>query len=214
LVIGAGAIGCLVGGRLAADGHEVTLLGRERLQEAVSASGLQLQWPDGRCQIVWPAVVTDLAELSGPVAADLILVTVKAFDTAAAAQGLIGRVLPETCFLSLQNGVGNEARLAECFPDQMILAGSITLPVMVPQTGVIIVSKDKGGIGLAPYTDGAMTGEIAQTLARAGFSVAGYEDQRSLKWSKLLINIIGNATSAILDMPPGESLADQQSSSA
>jgi 2-dehydropantoate 2-reductase len=110
--------------------------------------------------------------------------------------------------LSLQNGVGNEEDLAAWFPEQTVVAGSITLPVRVPQTGTIIVAKEKGGIGLAPFTHQTKLDDIAAALGNAGFTIARYEDYRSLKWSKLMMNIIGNATSAILDMPPRKSMAN------
>jgi 2-dehydropantoate 2-reductase len=153
-------------------------------------------------------VITSLTELPTPIEADLILVTVKSFDTEAAVQGLTGRLLPKTCLLSLQNGVGNEEDLAAWFPEQTVVAGSITLPVRVPQTGTIIVAKEKGGIGLAPFTHQTKLDDIAAALGNAGFTIARYEDYRSLKWSKLMMNIIGNATSAILDMPPRKSMAN------
>ena len=206
LVVGAGAIGCLVGGRLAAIGCQVTLLGRRSWVSAINAEGLQVQWPGEAPQTVHPQAIEALAELDSWAEIDLVLVTPKSFATAAVVDGLAERLPATARVLSLQNGVGNEELLASLLPQQTILAGSITLPVMVPQAGTIIVSKVKGGIGLAPFSTGAEVADVAAILRQAGFTVATYEDHRSLKWSKLLMNLIGNATSAILDMPPGESL--------
>ncbi|MFQ5576117.1 MAG: ketopantoate reductase family protein [Anaerolineae bacterium] len=207
LVVGAGAIGCLVGGRLAAAGHAVTLLGRAGLVKAVQADGLCLRRPGGQAQTVHPQAVESLAALPSLTGFDLLLITVKSFDTATAVAGLAGRLSPAARVLSLQNGVGNEELLTRLLPEQPVLAGSITLPVMVPQTGVVAVSKEKGGIGLAPASEGAAVDDVAQVLQQAGFTVALYADYRSLKWSKLLMNIISNAIPAILDMPPAEALA-------
>lgn len=206
-MVGAGAIGCLVGGRLAAAGCEVTLLGRAKLVNVVTAHGLQLQWPDGRQQTVYPQVIENLAQLDRLSDFELVLITVKSFDTATAVGGLSGRLSPGVRLLPLQNGVGNEEVLAATVPGQPIIAGSITLPVMVPQTGVIIVSKGKGGIGLAPFSEGVSIADVARRLRDAGFTVATYADHRSLKWSKLILNLTANASSAILDMPPIQSLS-------
>ncbi|HEY84993.1 MAG TPA: 2-dehydropantoate 2-reductase [Chloroflexi bacterium] len=207
LVIGAGAIGCLAGGRLAAIGHTVTLLGRAKLVEVVNAKGLHLRWADGSAQTLHPYAVENLNDLSNLAEIELVLFTVKSFDTASAAVDLAGRLPPGARVMSLQNGVGNEELLVEILPQQAIVAGSITLPVEVPQLGTIVVSKDKGGIGVSPVSAGVKVADIAQALREAGFIVAEYSDYRSLKWSKLLMNIISNAASAILDMPPGEATA-------
>lgn len=208
MVAGAGAIGCLVGGRLAAVGGEVTLLGRPSWVNTIQAHGLQLQWPDGRQQTVHPQAITDLAERDSYADIDVVLVTPKSFATAEVVAGLAGKLSPQTRIVSLQNGVGNETCLADVLPDQPIVAGSITLPVSIPQAGTIIVSKDKGGIGLAPFTSGVNVDDLAERLRQAGFTVVTYQDHRSLKWSKLLMNIVANASSAILDMPPNQSLVN------
>ena len=208
--MGAGAIGCLVGGQLATAGCEVTLLGRARLAQAIQPAGLHLKWPDAAHQTVHPHAVQNLANLADLSVFELVLVTVKSFDTQKAVQPLAGKLSPLAQVLSLQNGVGNEELIAKLLPGQPILAGSITLPVMVPQIGTIVVSKNKGGIGLASMTAGAVVDDVAKYLQMAGFTVATYRDYRSLKWSKLMMNIIGNASSAILDMPPGQSLVHKK----
>ena len=187
-------------------GCEVTLLGRAGLVKAVTATGLQLHWPDGRRQTVYPKAVENLAELDPLSNFELVLITVKGFDTATAVSPLAGKLSPTARLLSLQNGVGNEDILAEALPGQPIIAGSITLPVIAPQVGTIVVSKAKGGLGLAPFAPGVLVDDVARLLRQAGFTVAIYTDQRSLKWSKLMMNIIANASSAILDLPPAQSL--------
>lgn len=210
LVVGAGAIGGLVGGRLAAAGCEVTLLGRKSLVHAVVTTGLHLQWPDGTQRTVHPQAIENLTELDQLADFALVLITVKSFATASSVQGLVGKLSPTAPILSLQNGVGNEETLTSLLPGQPIIAGSITLPVRVPQVGTIVVSKEKGGIGLAPTTTGANVDDLARLLQRAGFEVITCADYHSLKWSKLMMNIIGNASSAILDMPPGASLVHRE----
>jgi 2-dehydropantoate 2-reductase len=192
---------------LAASGHSVTLLGRAKLVQTVKNNGLHLRWPDGSAQTLHPDAVENLNDLPRLAEVELVLFTVKSFDTAEAARAFAGKLSPGARVMSLQNGVGNEEVLVEILPQQGIVAGSITLPVEVPQLGTIVVSKDKGGIGVAPVSAGVEVADIAQALQEAGFTVAEYSDYRSLKWSKLLMNIISNAASAILDMPPGEATA-------
>ncbi len=192
---------------MAASGHLVTLLGRAKLVQMVKNNGLHLRWPDGSAHTLYPDAVENLNDLPRLAEVELVLFTVKSFDTAEAARELVGKLPPGARVLSLQNGVSNEEMLAKILPQQTIVAGSITLPVEVPRLGTIVVSRDKGGIGVAPVSQGAETADIVEMLREAGFTVAGYSDYRSLKWSKLLMNIISNAASAILDMPPGEATA-------
>jgi 2-dehydropantoate 2-reductase len=204
LVIGAGAIGCFVGGRLAGAGHQVTLVGRPALMEKITAGGLVLRHPAQPEQTVFPQTATSLAELSGVYS--FILVTVKAPDTAKVIEELAAASLElsESYLVSLQNGIGNEALLAGAFGPQRVMAGTVTIPISVPGPGVIEVSKDKGGLGLALLQPGQPVGRLAEALKKAGLTTQVYEDERAMKWSKLLLNIVNNASSAILNQPPAE----------
>ena len=210
LVIGAGAIGCLVGGRLSLAGNSVTLLGREKLARAVARSGLRLQMYDGRTQTTQPRVITNLSQITDFSTIEIVLVTVKSFDTAAAMTPLTGKLAPPTRIVSLQNGVGNEELLMEMFPAVPVVAGSITFPVTMPEPGLVAITKKSGAIGLAAASPNADPLPVLNVLRAAGFTVKLFADYRSLKWSKLLMNIISNAIPAILDMPPAESLADDR----
>jgi 2-dehydropantoate 2-reductase len=64
LVMGAGAIGCFVGGSLTAAGHQVTLVGRPALMETIAAAGLTIGWPQQPPQTVWPQTATQLEGLN------------------------------------------------------------------------------------------------------------------------------------------------------
>jgi 2-dehydropantoate 2-reductase len=207
LVVGAGAIGCFVGGRLAAAGHAVTLVGRPALMDKIAQSGLTLRHPRLPVQTVSPETTTSLAELAG--AFDFILITVKAPDTPQVIQQLqaSGLVQPNRYLVSFQNGIGNEELLAEAFGTQQVIAGTITIPIGVPEPGVIEVSKDKGGLGLAPLQPGQPVERLAGALNQAGLTTPTYADYRAMKWSKLLLNIVNNASSAILNLPPVQIIA-------
>lgn len=207
VVVGAGAIGCLVGGRLAAAGHQVTLVARPRVVEAISGGGLRINLA-GETTFVRhidavPSPFEAFLEF-GPF--DLALFTMKSYDTAAAIQQLQGvrEELPPV--LSLQNGVGNEEQLIETLGEERVLAGVITIPTSMPVPGV--VRAGKGGIGLAAVSPRRDIDPIARVFRQTGFETRVYADWRALKWSKLLLNLIGNATAAILDWPPEQVFAD------
>ena len=101
-VFGAGAIGCWVGGRLAAGGADVVLVGRARVVDAL-AGGVEVSELGGR---TWTAKVRVATEASACAGAEVVLVTVKSAGTADAARTLAD-VAPGVPVVSLQNGVRN-----------------------------------------------------------------------------------------------------------
>lgn len=221
LILGAGAIGSLVGGKLAQSGHAVTLVGRERFVAAVRAHGLQMHI-GGAVEIVRDLHAVDSVHAAFWYAAEsqtpyeVAILTVKSYDTDTALTEIASAVKangqPLPAILSLQNGVGNEEAIAARFGADKVIAGTITAPVEVPEAGVIHVAKPKFVVGLARWQgsgDNALLERIKQALMESGVRVTRYADARSMKWSKLLMNMIGNATSAILGQPPNVTFADR-----
>ena len=137
-----------------------------------------------------------------PVDADLAIVAVKAFDTGSAIETL-HRALPNgsTCtIMTPQNGVGNEERLAEAFGADRIVSGALTTPVERAADGSI-VAANRGGLGLAPV-GGVAHNWLMAAFDRTPIPVTIVADYRAMKWSKLALNIIANASCAILDVLP------------
>jgi 2-dehydropantoate 2-reductase len=211
LIIGAGAIGCLIGGKLAQAGHEVTLAARPGTAAVIRQQGIELHDSRGLHHI--PAVAAgSIAAALNAGAYDLAVLTVKSYDTAAALDEFVqaaGSAPPP--MLSLQNGVGNEETLATALGDANVLAGVITTPVSVLGPAAIQVDKAAYALGLSPWQAdvSASLVDTAQTaLSQAGFAVTRYANAQSMKWTKLLMNMMGNAVCAILDMTPAQELAD------
>ena len=118
------------------------------------------------------------------------------------------RTLP--VFLSLQNGVGNEAAIVQIVGKDRVIAGTITTPVSSPAPATIRVDRPQYGLGLGDPAYAALSSygdELADALGRAGFTVTRYADAEGMKWTKLLMNMVGNATCAILGAPPEEVFA-------
>jgi len=206
LVMGAGAVGCFIGGHLAAAGHKVTLIGLSDLIPKIAAEGLALRWPDQPDKIVYPETATTVEVPEPPY--DFVLLLVKSPDTATVAQLLVPLINDKTFFISFQNGIGNEEKLVELFGAAHVLSGTLTIPISVPELGVIAVSKAKGGLGVAPLAADQPVDVLADALNEGGLFTQTYPAYRDMKWSKLLLNIINNASSAILNMPPVEIIAD------
>lgn len=217
LIIGAGAIGCLVGGKLAVAGHTVTLVGRQRFADTIREQGLVLSEAGGSRQVRNVTAVANLDQayqLPGS-HYDLLIFTMKGYDTAVALTELQAALKvtnrPTPLILSLQNGVGNEETIAAVLGSTQVLAGTITTPVSVPAPGVIQIERPSYFIGLSswhPAMAQALLEATQVALQEAGFTVLIYPDAQSMKWTKLLMNMVGNATSALLDEPPAEIFAD------
>jgi 2-dehydropantoate 2-reductase len=141
---------------------------------------------------------------------DFVMLTVKAYDAAEAAvqvEHLARRGIP---ILVLQNGVGGEEAVAVILGEATILSAVITLSVEVLEPGLVCLATMRGGIGLAPTAPDQSVAELGEVFREAGFRTAVYRDYRAMKWSKLLLNIIANASPAILDMLPDEVFADSR----
>lgn len=144
----------------------------------------------------------------GQVVPDLAVVAVKSYDTPEAIRSLQRALAyaPETTILTVQNGVGNEELLAQAFGADRIAAGALTVPVERGADGRSRAAQP-GGLGLAPV-GGSPHNWLVAAFERAGLPVVVCADYRALKWSKLALNIVANASCAILDILPSELVRD------
>lgn len=208
LVIGAGAIGCLMGGKLALARQTVTIVGRPAFAEAVQAHGLRIHDETG--EHIADGRLTATGNLAAAFAEpwheyDVALLTVKGYDTAAAIDELCAATPTPPPVISFQNGVGNEEAIAARLGPDAVIAGTLTTPVSVLGPGDIRIERPSYTVGLAPWTANVSTTILDATyyvLKEAGFRVQRCASPQSMKWTKLLLNIVGNATCAILDAPP------------
>ncbi len=200
LIYGAGAVGCYLGWHLASGGHTVTLLGRRPIIDAIRRSGLLLHTRESSRHL------DTLNALSDPRVAlaqeyDWIAFTMKSYATVAAIyelQTYLPDPPPIVCF---QNGVGNEESLRSAFGAERVVAATMTTPVSMPQPGIVVEEKLRG---LAVALDAPPARMVEAAFQSTELVVQRVDSTPVLKWSKLLLNLLGNATSAILDLLPGE----------
>ena len=137
-----------------------------------------------------------------PVSADLAIVAVKAYDTDGAIATLRKALTNpgQTAIVTPQNGVGNEEKLAAAFGADAVIACALTVPVEIGRDGKPTASH-AGGIAFAPV--GKISHNwILAAFGATGLDVAAFADYRSLKWSKLALNVVANASCAILNVVP------------
>jgi 2-dehydropantoate 2-reductase len=192
-VMGAGAVGCYYGFKLARAEHEVVLIGRPQHVEAIQRHGLRLetQAVDERIRV---AASTEASAVQG---AQLVLFCVKSTDTESAAAVINPHLSPDALVLSLQNGVENADRLRALLPREVIAAAVYVGTEMVGPghvrhhgRGELVIERSKA------------TNDIARALIAAGVPTEISDNVRGVLWAKLITNCAYNA-SAITQLPYG-----------
>jgi 2-dehydropantoate 2-reductase len=203
VVVGAGTIGCYVGGRLQ-DHARVSFVGRPALAEAVSSHGLALSDLSGYRRHVAPGAITFRTDLRGVENADLVLVTVKSGATAAIAGELAQALTRPTLVLSLQNGLRNAEMLRRHLPGHGVLAGMV--PFNVVHTPPTAFHQGSSG-ALMAQSDGRLA-PFLDTFRLAGLPVMLREDMPAVQRAKLLLNL-NNVINALSNLPLREELSQR-----
>jgi 2-dehydropantoate 2-reductase len=202
-VLGAGSLGCAIGGTLAAAGSDVTLLARSRAHvDAVNAHGLVLRDADGGERVVALAAATDARGLAP---ADLVIVLVKSFHTAAAIDAYRPALGLGTLVMSLQNGLGHEAVLEQAVGRGRLLAGKTYVGGVFLAPGVVRVGV-AGKTTLIGEPDGGLSERVQRVAAefeRAGLQTTVSDNITGAIWDKLLVNVATGALSGITRLPYG-----------
>lgn len=206
-VFGAGAVGCWYGARLARAGAPVVLIGRPQHVDAIRRDGLRVDSAGGT-ETVAIGADTSADAVRG---AGLVLLCVKSGDTAEAARTLAPRLAPGAVVLSMQNGVDNVERAREAAGLDPVAAVVYVATSMAGPGHVVHAGRGDLVIGELPGArdaDGARVARLADTLRRAGITVAVSPDVRAALWTKLVVNAAFNAISALASARYGAIVAD------
>ena len=210
LVFGAGAIGSTVGGMLARGGHDVVLVGREPQMSAIVKKGLHITGIWGEHTVRNLACHTSVDEIvrGGAMAPfDLILVTVKSYDTPEAARSVKPLVGEGTIVVSLQNGYGNMETLEELIGEEPVLGGRVIFGVELLEPGRVNVTvyaeevRIGSRLGLVKL-DRLL--EVADVFTSAGIPTKPTQKISEHIWGKVLYNAALNALGTILRRSYGE----------
>ena len=197
LIIGAGAIGTMLGVSLA-EKNEVSFYVRESRAEKLRESGLSLNLAGVEKRIEKPRLVTSLKK-GGDSPYDLAVISVKAYSLDEILADLDGDLFRDV--MTCQNGIGNEEKIGAAFGMERLVSGVITLPVAVGDGGKVTVTNAKGGISFGKTSPGdKKAAKAAKLFAEAGFRTSVCENYRDMKWSKVLLNMNSNALSSITSM--------------
>ena len=215
LIAGAGAIGSVVGAMLHAAGHDVTLLGRRGHLDAIARNGLHITGLLGVHTVRGMHLADDPSRLDGRF--DLILCTVKPYDTSSIADAISDRLADQGVIVSMQNGLGNIEALADRFGRERVLGGRVIFGSEIPRHGAahVTVFADPVAIGPAPAIHESCSGkleiravQVARLMDSAGIATVACADVMPVIWTKLLYNVALNPLGALFERTYGELAGD------
>jgi len=207
IIYGAGGVGGVVGGKLHLTGHEVVLIARGKHLELLQSEGLRLKHPnpDTTETLAIPAVAhpSEITFRDD----DVVLLTMKSQDTAAALEDLriaAGDEIPVIC---LQNGVENERIALRRFRN--VYGVLVIMPANYVEPGIVDTTSwpTVGVLDIGRYPDGVdeVCERFVADIAGAGFASEANPKIMRLKYTKLNQNMV-NAMQAIL--PPDAEYKD------
>ncbi|MCF8010504.1 MAG: 2-dehydropantoate 2-reductase [Clostridiales bacterium] len=201
-VIGAGAMGSLIGAHLADGGNEVTLVDvwKEHVDE-INEKGLRIEKGSEEKTVCLKAV--NDSSVLGP--QDLVIIFVKSYHTENAVKSAANLFTEDTVVLTLQNGLGNAEMISRAAGNVEIVAGTTSHGATVLGPGFI--RHAGAGETIIGKFDGENTPrveEVSSEFNRCGLETKISDNIAGLVWGKLLVNVGINPLTAICGVYNGE----------
>jgi 2-dehydropantoate 2-reductase len=201
-ILGAGALGSIIGGHLVRAGEEVTFIARGERAAFLQKNGIQIT---GLVDFTVP--VTVITDPRGVKEADFLLVTVKTYDIESALQSVQHIALNGA--LSLQNGVLKNEQLAGIFGWERILgAAAVISGEVLPNGTVRFTLNDRLILGELPEGTSERAQGLAATLARAGLRAEVSSHIQTVEWSKYVLFVAGMALASLTRLGTAKFLSD------
>ena len=193
-MMGSGGVGGFFGGRLAKAGCDVTFIARGAHLAALREQGLMLEnEPQGNIHVPQVKATDDPAQV-GPV--DLVILSVKLWDTEAAAKQVAPMVGPDTAVLSLQNGVIKDEIMRRVFGDKAVMGGVCYVATHISKPGTIHQTGTMQRIVVGEY-DGSVSNRVKdlhEALVQSGVTAELSTDVRRSIWEKYVFLVGLSAT--------------------
>lgn len=186
-IIGAGAVGGYYGALLSRAGADVSFVARGAHRDAIRANGLRIIGVQGDFTVQLPA--EDDPSKIGPV--DVVILTVKTYDNVSAFPLIAPLLGPDTCVLTLQNGVDSASDLAEVVGESRVLAGPTYIATAIEAPGVIRQTGSHrrivfGEVFDPPAQVTARVKDLADVMVAADIHAEPVADARVPLWEKFI----------------------------
>ena len=203
LIYGAGAIGTYIGVSLILHGQKVVFIEQPAAASEILEHGLRLNIRGQEHRILHPEMTSDIPLALRKASFDIAVFALKSYDTHAFLDAMLPYVHLLPPVLCLQNGVENEAAIETIMGKGNVIAGTVTSSVRRRGPGDVLLERLRG-VGVA--SGHPLSTTITQGLSESGLNAQLISSASAMKWSKMLTNLLANASSAILDMTPEEIL--------
>jgi 2-dehydropantoate 2-reductase len=201
-VMAAGAVGGYFGARLAQGGHEVALVARGRQLEALRARGLRVESPLGDVHLPDVQVTDDPARIG---AVDLVLFSVKLWDTLEAAQAVKPLLGADTAVVSFQNGVVKDDILRQALGAGHVIGGLCYIAATIAEPGLIRHSGTLQKLVFGEY-DGSLSPRVRQfrdACAGSGIDTEVSSQIEREIWEKFVFLVGLSGTTSLARTPIG-----------
>lgn len=201
-VMGTGGVGGYFGARLAQAGHEVAFAARGRQLEALRARGLRVESPLGDIHLPDVRVTDQPAEI-GPV--DLVMFTVKLWDTLGAAESIKPMLGADTAVVSFQNGVVKDDILRGALGAGHVIGGVAYIAATIAEPGVIRHSGPLQKLVFGEY-DGSLSARVRQfrdACADSGIDAEASDHIEQAVWEKFVFLVGLSGTTSLARSPIG-----------
>jgi 2-dehydropantoate 2-reductase len=201
-MMGSGGVGGYFGGRLAKQGYEVAFIARGAHLAAMRDQGLTIQSGVAPMTLK-PVRVTDDPATIGPV--DVVILSVKLWDTAAAARQITPLIGPDTAVISLQNGVDAETILADRLGARHVMGGIAQIGTKIGRPGVIehVGTMQRLVFGEMDGTRTARAAALLEACLASGITAEISTDIVQTIWHKFVFLVGMSSVTTLIRMPIG-----------
>lgn len=204
VIVGPGAMGCLIAAYLAKSKEEIWLLDKDKERaQKLDEQGVLVEGVSGEWQAKLRAS-SDPLEIGS---ADLIIICVKSYNTKEAMQKIKPLISESTMVLTLQNGIGNIEIIAEVAGPERVIGGVTNQGATLLGPGrVRHAGKGETIIGRIDAKIPVEMRQIRELFNKVGLEARISRDIKGLLWSKLIVNVGINALTAITRLKNGRLL--------
>ncbi|NLU49374.1 MAG: 2-dehydropantoate 2-reductase [Syntrophomonadaceae bacterium] len=206
LVVGLGALGTVFSCLLKEQGHQVAGLDQETVVNSVKNFGVRVTGIWGEHAVYLDNLYTDAEQIVDR-DFDLIIMTVKAFNTAQVSAQVCRLMGPHTYMILAQNGYGNYQAAAENIPEDKLILGRVIFGAETLEMGtskVTVIADDVILGSPRKLIDNQLLSEFARFFTEAGIPTRVSDQVMQYMWGKIIYNSALNSLGAILEVNYGQ----------